>query len=435
MMTNTTTAICKLRRLWSELYECRRDQSGNVAILFALAVIPLFAAVGMALDISRASSARAGLQSALDATALALSKDAPQDLTTAQLNQKAQDYFNANLARPELYKITVTPKLTKPETGSFEISLTAEGQIDTTILKILGYETLSVGSNTVVKWGVKRLNLALVLDNTGSMSSSSKMTELKKAAKILLKIVKDAATKPDDVQVAIIPFNTDVNIGTSKAGESWLNWEEWDSSNGENVTTGKGKRKRTVWVPDDHSKWNGCVTDRDQDYDVKNTAPSSSSTDFVPHQASPCPTEMLALTSNWTQLDSRVDDMTPSGNTNITVGLAWGWQALTPTSPLNAPAVAKDLDKVIVMLTDGDNTQNRWSKSSSSIDTRTEKICENIKNDNIKIYTIRVIDGNSSLLRSCATTANLFYEVKTASELEDVFTAIAQSLANLRIAK
>ncbi len=435
MATFRTTLTLKLGHLRTALHRYQRDCSGNVAILFAIAIIPLFAAVGMALDVARATSAKAALQATLDATALFLSKDTPQDLTSDQLQQKATTYFKANLDRPELTKITVTPTLTKPATGSFELKLRAEGVLDTTILRMLGYDTLSVASDTVVKWGVKRLNLALVLDNTGSMASANKMTELKKANKNLLKIVKDAATNPDDVMVAIVPFNTDVNIGTSHVNESWLDWTDWDSQNGKEVTTGKGKRKTTTWVPDDHSTWNGCVTDRDQNYDTENTAPSSSRTAFIPHQADPCPVEMMPLTSNWSDLNKRVNDMTPVGYTNITIGLAWGWQALTATSPLNAPPAAKDLDRVIVMLTDGENTRNRWTNSTSSIDQRTEKICQNIKADNIKIYTIRVIEGNSSLLRSCATNTNLFYEVQNAGELENVFTAIGQNPANLRIAK
>ena len=69
------------------------------------------------------------------------------------------------------------------------------------------------------------------------------------------------------------------------------------------------------------------------------------------------------------------------------------------------------------------------------IDARTDKVCTDAKTDNIKIYTIRVIDGNASLLQSCATNPGMYYEVSQASQLNGVFTAIAQNLANLRIAK
>jgi len=96
---------------------------------------------------------------------------------------------------------------------------------------------------------------------------------------------------------------------------------------------------------------------------------------------------------------------------------------------------APDKDKVIVLLTDGTNTQNRWSQSDSAIDPRTALACANAKADNIKIYTVRVIDGDATLLRNCATKPNMYYNVNQASELNNVFSSIAQNLANLRIAK
>ena len=70
--------------------------------------------------------------------------------------------------------------------------------------------------------------------------------------------------------------------------------------------------------------------------------------------------------------------MTPAGNTNQAVGLAWGWQSL---STINPPIVAPAKDKnyiykdYIVLLSDGLNTQNRWSTTQTKIDTRQELLC------------------------------------------------------------
>jgi hypothetical protein len=134
-------------------------------------------------------------------------------------------------------------------------------------------------------------------------------------------------------------------------------------------------------------------------------------------------------------MHAKIDAMTPTGNTNTTIGLAWGFQLLSPVEPFNAPAPEPNLDKVIVMLTDGLNTQNRWTTSESSIDSRTQKVCENIKAANIKVYTVRVIDGDVTLLKNCATNPTMYFDVQDASQLNNVFSSIAQNLANLRIAK
>jgi von Willebrand factor type A domain len=300
-----------------------------------------------------------------------------------------------------------------------------------------------------VLWGMKKLNLALALDNTGSMSQNNKMTELKKAAHTLLTTLQNAAQTPGDVMVSIVPFATDVNVGTGNVGAAWLNWtsttttDAWDENNGtcsKSISNPKSKTKCTnasgAWTPASHSTWNGCVMDRDQNNDILNTVTgSSSSTRYYTHQASACPTAMMPLSDDWTALNSKVDAMTPTGNTNVTIGIQLAWQSLSPVAPFSAPAPAPDLDKVIIALTDGTNTQNRWSSTQSVIDDRTSKVCTNAKADNIKIYTIRVIDGNASLLQGCATNPGMYYEVSQASQLNGVFTAIAQNLANLRIAK
>jgi hypothetical protein len=126
----------------------------------------------------------------------------------------------------------------------------------------------------------------------------------------------------------------------------------------------------------------------------------------------------------------------PTGNTNVSIGLAWAFHALTASDPLaNALPPGPGLDKVIILLTDGDNTQNRWTGNQTDINARTQATCNAVKAANIKLYTIRVIDGNASLLQGCATNPDMYYNVQNASDLNAVFVAIAQNLANLRLAK
>jgi hypothetical protein len=79
--------------------------------------------------------------------------------------------------------------------------------------------------------------------------------------------------------------------------------------------------------------------------------------------------------------------------------------------------------------------RNRWTSTASSIDARTQKAFDNAKADKIQVYTVRVIQGNASLLQGCASNPNMYYEVSQASQLNSVFDSIAQKLANLRISK
>ena len=387
--------------------------------MFALALVPIIGVVGAAVDYSRASAARAAMFASLDATALMLSRDAAT-MPPEQIPAKATSYFNAQFNRPEVADVQVNAVLNNPQAGSFTLNVTASGNIPTTFTKVLGQTKMDIGTSVDVKWGVKKLELALVLDNTGSMASNGKMTQLKSAAHSLLTTLQNAAKQPGDVKVAIIPFDKIVNIGTGYAASGWIDYSVHNIQ---------------------QAQWQGCVQDRDQPNDTQDTAPTSNFNTKFPAVSCSSITSIMTLTdildtTGFTNLNNKIDAMNPAGNTNVTIGLVWGWHALTKSEPLTQGSdPAPDRDKVIVLLTDGDNTQNRWSTSGSSIDARTALACANAKADNIKIYTVRVIDGDANLLRNCATKPNMYYNVNQASELNSVFSSIAQNLANLRIAK
>jgi Flp pilus assembly protein TadG len=397
------------------------DERGGVAPIFALAIVPIIGLAGAAVDYSRAAAARSAMYAALDATGLMLSRDAAT-MTPGQVSAKASDIFNSEFSRADVSNLQVNAVLNSPQQGSFTLTVSASGNVATTFTRILGQNSIALNGSTDVDWGIKKLELALALDNTGSMAQSGKLTQLKAAAHNLLTTLQNAAKQPGDVKVSIVPFDTTVNIGTGYKDEFWIDY------------TVNGIQK---------NKWTGCVTDRDQSNDVSDTTPVAGSvhTLFPAKQCGSQLTSMVPLTdildtTGWTTLNNKIDAMQASGNTNVTIGLEWGWHSLTPNLPLaQGSDPAPDRDKVIVLLTDGTNTQNRWSTSESSIDARTALACTNAKNANIKVYTVRVIDGNATLLRNCATKPTMYYEVSQASELNAVFSSIAQNLANLRIAR
>jgi len=442
--------VMLLRSFLQDLRGFLHDRRGAVAPIFALAIIPVIGLVGAAVDYSRANSTRTSMLAALDATSLAMAKLAPT-LTQTQLQTQTSANFLAQFTRPDAKNVVITPAYTT--SGGSQLTIAVSSSVDTAFMRLIGVSSLNVGASSTVKWGNSRLRVALVLDNTGSMASAGKIDALKSASKSLLKQLKDAATSNGDVYVSIIPFNKDVNVGKSNYSQTWVDFQDhalyegWDKVNGTCSNSNFPLYadcidKNKTWTPNSHTTWNGCVTDRDQNYDTTNTTPTSSATRFPAEQYDKCPAELLGLSYDWTALNSKIDDMTPDGNTNQTIGLQWGFQSLT-ASPFTIPA--KDANytynEIIILLTDGENTE-AWNNSnntkitfSSTIDARTATACANIKSTNIKIYTVRVIDGNSSLLQACATNPTMYYDVQQASELNSVFTSIAQKLATLRISK
>ena len=352
------------------------------------------------------------MQAALDATALMVSKEA-LNITAAQVQKKARSYFNAEFKRPDVKNLVTTFTMQNNGPGDFTVIAEATGTLDTTIAAVIGQKTMDIRATSQVRWGFKALELALALDNTGSMASKNKMVELKAAVKLLFSILKKNSKVPDDTKIAVIPFSTVVNVGTEYADAPWI---AYDSK----ITK---------------ATWGGCVADRDQPNDVKDTAPTGGATLFP---VADCGTlaKTLPLTGDWTALETMVDGMTPSGMTNVTIGLAWGWHALTQSEPFTqGQAVKNDVEKVLILLTDGLNTQNRFTTNAAQIDARTAAVCDNVKKAKIRVFTVRVIEGNLPLLQACASAPNMFYDVQLASQLKDVFTSIAVSLSGARLSK
>lgn len=194
------------------------------------------------------------------------------------------------------------------------------------------------------------------------------------------------------------------------------------------------------WIKNARTTWNGCVTDRNKNYDTTADPPSSAATRFFTEQHSACPTAITPLSYDWDNLKTEIDAMRPSGNTNQGIGMAWGWLSLLQQKPMNAPEHDANFkyNRVVILLSDGDNTQNRFSTSVSAIDARQKILCDNAKQAGIEVYTIQVnTDGsaNSSVMQYCASSPRHFFTTTTAGGIAAAFGQIATQLSQLRIAK
>ncbi len=468
-------------RLSSALRRFARARDGNVAITFAIAIIPLLAFVGAAIDYTHANAVRASMQSAVDATGLMISNqasslsDVSENGQPSDLDAKVTSIFKSLFTRTEATNVTVNA--TYSTTGGTNVEITAKANVPTTFLGIVGYNTIAVGVSSTAKWGSARLRVALVLDNTGSMSSSGKLTALQTATKNLLTQLKNAASVDGDVYVSIIPFVKDVAVGTSNSSATWIDWSAtqplnssgnvnvpssstgpgsscpyssrndgytcvtqaggstttstipssgsnkgyicpstsigcYDSvavtntttqvvSTGKNAScsgysnctcTGSGKNKvcsQTVttttynhtWFVD-KTKWNGCITDRGNssgpvsDYDRLATEPTTSipETLFPAEQYSACPQPMMGLSYDWTGMNTLVTNMVANGSTNQPIGLVWGWQSLVGGGPFTVPVMDSSYtySQIIILLSDGLNTQDRWYGNGSSTSTQVD---------------------------------------------------------------
>lgn len=421
------------------LFRFLKNSQGGVAPMMALLALPLMGAVGAAIDYTRASATRSAFQAALDSTALMLSKTAATQ-TGTDLQTSATNIFNAMFTRPDAKNVAISA--TYSSTNGSNVTLNGSATITTDFLGVLGFSQLDIKASSTSTWGNTRLRVALVLDNTGSMSQSGKITALKTASQNLLTQLKNAAVNSGDVYVSIVPFSKDVNAGTANYSESWLRWDLWEAVNGtcsnSNYTNQSSCTSHSnVWTPASHSTWNGCITDRDQNFDTTNDAPIAGGNLYPAEQYSSCPTQLMGLSTDWTALNNKITAMQPKGNTNQAIGLQMGWQTLT-AAPFTIPPMDPNYkyQQVIILLTDGLNTQDRWYTSQSSIDTRQQKTCDNIKAAGITLYTVQVNTGSdptSTLLQNCASDPGKFFLLTSSTEIVTTFNQIGTALSNLRL--
>lgn len=407
-----------MRRLLTLLRRFRSDRRGNIAILFGLAVVPIFGIMGAALDYSVANSQRTAIQAALDNTALTLSKMMP--LSDADLQSYGWKVFNANLGSSPLQYTQPNLTITQGANGKLmlQINTSYPMKMASVMTKFFGMSpNMAVDAHSEVQWGNGRLRVALVLDNSGSMASANKMTALKTAAKNLITTLSAVAKNPEDVYISIIPFSKDVNLGTATPNPDYIDWTEWDSDNGycstdsgtrqsrcgtcsissenkksdctsagvcslsqysgkNSCTNNGGTWNAGVWTSNwtaDHSKWNGCVKDRGKsagpgtnaDYDQKIDPVDQAKveTKFPADQYSLCTQAVQGLTNTWATLNTIVDNMQPNGSTNQPIGLVWGWQSLGGGGPFEAKSMDTAnyaYSQIIILLSDGLNTEDRW---------------------------------------------------------------------------
>ncbi|MGK0265964.1 MAG: Flp pilus assembly protein TadG [Maricaulis sp.] len=297
------------------------NRRGNVAVIFSLALAPVTLLAGGSVDLSTAMNARSRLAQALDAAALAVGVNSSIDDEDAL--EIATSFINANYPERELGDITDISVTLDPVTDS--VTVRGAAQVRTTMLGLAGINTITVHWESVAQRARQRIELAMVLDNTGSMRGS-KISGLRDAAHLLSEILFDGADDPDDVKIGLVPFAATVNVGTGFERDWWLDpdatspihaqWAGGDfesetctSSGGGGRGRGRGRHGRDDDDDDDddatcttetihpnhwdlfdelqYTNWGGCVEARSLPMDIDDTPPSTSrpETLFIPYFA------------------------------------------------------------------------------------------------------------------------------------------------------
>jgi len=206
---------------WLSRYLCRfgGDQCGSVFVMAAVAALGVIGAVGLAVDTGRAQMAENKLQNSLDAAGLA----AGASLNTTDLAMVVNKYLAVNFNQGNLGAVITDVDSVLSEDGQL-LTVTATATLDTTFMKIFGRDQVTLRAETEITRTSKGMELALVLDITGSMcipSCSNRLDALKTASHDLLEILfGEGKTTAENLWIGVVPFSMAVNTGATHT--DWL---------------------------------------------------------------------------------------------------------------------------------------------------------------------------------------------------------------------
>jgi Flp pilus assembly protein TadG len=432
-----------------------KDESGTVAIIFALTTLIMLSLVGGAIDYGRAVHARYQIQEAVDSAVLAAARvwQTENDINLAQ--SKGLMHYNNN--KPLTFSSQVS-KFT-PDFTANTISMEAEGVVPTPFLSLVRQEGYTVGAAAQARLQVgenagQSVEVSLMLDVTGSMAGT-KIADLKLAAKDFIDIVVWQDQSEFTSKVAVVPFSETVNLGTTALANSvrgtlrtgscltssspctstlanllagllpWVfgtpaTWYQFPKASGSGTNTFKVSDR--------------CVTERTGSAAFNDDAPNTSSKKVGPgyfsnsNSAGNCGgmtvstgdaevNSIQPLTSDKTLLKRRIDKLTTNGGTAGHLGTAWAWYMLSPNWSYLWPSANQPkpygtdkLQKYAILMTDGEyNTMycnGAQSKDSQGADincnatngqsyTQARTLCTNMKAKGITVYTVGFQIGGS----------------------------------------
>ena len=154
---------------------CAKSNDGNIAVIFAIAILPILGFVGAAIDYSRASKARLSMQAALDSTALMLSKDLTQGrITPSEINTKAQTYFAGHFTSKAVKSVSISATYTPGTRSSDEtIQINGSGAITTDFMRMVGFPNMNFNGTSTTTWGTSKPALISGDDRRGDSSGQS----------------------------------------------------------------------------------------------------------------------------------------------------------------------------------------------------------------------------------------------------------------------
>lgn len=386
------------------LKKYHRHIAANIAVAFAIMAPMIMASAGLAVDMAQTHYVRERACGALDTATIS---GAATFTKAADIENRIIEVFNSNY--PES-KIGKTSNITV-SVSEDKVEATVDAQYNTAFMHIVGVDKMDMTCRTVIRRDVRGLEVALVLDVTGSMSGSN-ISSLRTASKNFINIIYDRASDDEFVRIGLVPYGVAVNVGEIAPEIVNYNYPQY-----------RGADVPYVYLDDDNDltdnvEWHGCVMARDYPgdtldvYDPGSADPAEGywepywapSTPFdhkdnhwdqdqvgndgaagkivskqskcndrrTPNLGCPEFNPIVPLTSSKSALIDAAEELEYwcRGGTLGHLGMAWGARVLSPSflyQGYNGVEISNYDDerwqKVIIMMTDGEN--QFWGKNTT----------------------------------------------------------------------
>jgi hypothetical protein len=413
-----------LRRIITSWFD---DESGNVFMFYAGALIPLLLMIGGAVDIANYYSARAKLQNACDAAVLAGRQSMEGNAWTSAVEVEADKFFDFNFPAGTNHATGLDFDIEQNADDHAELLGEASAIIPTIVMHMFGFETMDVAVNCNAKRDLGHNDVLLVLDTTGSMAyapsigGASKISRLRTGAAGIFRALDDSENG-SVTRFGIVSYSHTVNVGRSLAANDILDSQQYVSryqscnSQGKNCKWVYGTKtvlvKNSSWGK---SSWSltqnkdafrtsgsGCIEERPSvgnafspieiddtvsraDIDNRSAASADNALQFGRYDPAVqegesqdgCPGESVRLKTyaSETAFKNAVNSATANvtGGTYHDVGILWGARFLSSTGFFSADNPTEidgvPVNKHIVFMTDGELDTGSTLYSAHGVET------------------------------------------------------------------
>ena len=444
-----------------------RTRWGNISTTFAIALAPVSAGVGGAMDVTRTVTIASEIQSALDTGVLA----AASLTQTGEPEPVVRAYIAAAIAEHDgVIESLIVQVEHDTAVNARTVTAWAEVSVPTVLLGLAGIDSLGVKRRSEATEKISKLEISLVLDVSSSMSGS-KIDALRVAAlEFVDTIYPDEAELADLTSLSVVPYG-----GSVALTDYFYAYIDPDATQAaieaEMIADGADPADAAEFDLDD---WNGCLEMTDAAVRSIDLTPGS----FIPVPDLTvwnvgnewCPdspgTEAIFLSKNKSAVSGVIaafDNPILSDGTGTDIAASWGVRALDPAwrGRLDGDFADRPVDweeedtlKVMVVMTDGgitaqfrappgyDGTHTPRAEtvelySESQARTNFNAMCDHAKDNGAVVYTIAFqVNGSAdrNTMRDCATSTDHYHDVRDLN-IGAAFAAIAADLNRLRLSQ